>query len=139
MGRILAVDYGLKRTGIASTDPSKIIATPLETIPTQSLQDYLKKYVSNEDVEAIVVGMPRRMDGTDSHITKDVIKFVDLLKNNFPSLAIYTHDERFTSKMAFDAMITGGMKKSERRKKENIDKISAAIILQSFMEQQSHG
>jgi putative Holliday junction resolvase len=134
MPRILAIDYGAKRTGLAVTDLSKIIASALETVPTDKLLEYLKKYIQNEAVEAFVVGMPKNLDGTTTDGTAYVERFVIELKNIFPEIAIHLHDERFTSKMAMQTMIAGGMKKKDRRIKGNIDKISAVIILQSFME-----
>jgi putative Holliday junction resolvase len=134
MPRILAIDYGAKRTGLAVTDPSKIIASALETVPTDKLLEYLKKYTQNEAVEAFVVGMPKNLDGTATDGTAYVERFVIELKNVFPETAIHLHDERFTSKMAMQTMIAGGMKKKDRQIKGNIDKISAVIILQSFME-----
>jgi len=134
MPRILAIDYGAKRTGLAVTDPSKIIASALETVPTDNLLAYLKKYTQNEAVEAFVVGMPKNLDGTITDGTPYVERFVVELKNIFPEIPIHLHDERFTSKMAMQTMIAGGMKKKDRQIKGNIDKISAVIILQSFME-----
>jgi putative Holliday junction resolvase len=134
MPRILAIDYGAKRTGLAVTDPSKIIASALETVPTENLLAYLKKYTQNEAVEAFVVGMPKNLDGTTTDGTPYVERFVVELKNIFPEIPIHLHDERFTSKMAMQTMIAGGMKKKDRQIKGNIDKISAVIILQSFME-----
>jgi putative Holliday junction resolvase len=134
MPRILAIDYGAKRTGLAVTDPSKIIASALETVPTENLLAYLKKYTQIEAVEAFVVGMPKNLDGTTTDGTPYVERFVVELKNIFPEIPIHLHDERFTSKMAMQTMIAGGMKKKDRQIKGNIDKISAVIILQSFME-----
>jgi len=134
MPRILAIDYGAKRTGLAVTDPSKIIASALETVPTDKLLEYLKKYTQTEVLEAFVVGMPKNLDGTATDGTTYVERFVVELKNIFPVTPIYLHDERFTSKMAMQTMIAGGMKKKDRQIKGNIDKISAVIILQSFME-----
>jgi len=133
MGRILAIDFGLKRTGIAVTDPLKIIATPLETVHTEGLINWLKAYLIREDVERIVVGMPVNLDMTDTHTTQPVKKFVDQLKQHFSNYPISLEDERFTSKMAQQTMIMGGMKKKDRRVKSNVDKISASIILQSYM------
>lgn len=134
MPRILAIDYGAKRTGLAVTDPSKFIASALETVPTDKLLEYLKKYTQTEVLEAFVVGMPKNLDGTATDGTAYVERFVVELKNIFPVTPIYLHDERFTSKMAMQTMIAGGMKKKDRQIKGNIDKISAVIILQSFME-----
>ena len=134
MPRILAIDYGAKRTGLAVTDPSKIIASALETVPTEKLLDFLKKYAQDEVIEAFVVGMPKNLDGTSTDGTAYVERFIVELKANFSEIPVYMHDERFTSKMAVQTMITGGMKKKDRQIKGNIDKISAVIILQSFME-----
>jgi len=132
--RILAIDYGAKRTGVAVTDPLKIIASALETVPSEKMIEYLKVYTQKEEVEAFVVGMPKNLDGSVTDGTIYVERFVEVLKANFPLTPIHLHDERFTSKMAVQAMIAGGMKKKDRRVKGNIDKISAVIILQSFME-----
>jgi len=134
MGRILAIDYGMKRTGLAVTDPLKIIATALETVETQNLVERLTSYMAAESVERIVIGMPVKPDGSDTHATKPVLGFIEILKQKFPDLPISVEDERFTSKMAMQAMIQGGMKKSDRRDKTNVDKISAVIILQSYMQ-----
>ncbi|GHB88041.1 Holliday junction resolvase RuvX [Persicitalea jodogahamensis] len=136
MPRLLAIDYGSKRTGLAVTDPLQIIATALETVRTHLLLDYLKKYVEREAVEAIVIGMPRRLDSSDTHNTQAVRTFIKKLESTFPDIPVYPHDERFTSSIALQAMITGGSKKSERREKGNLDKVSAVVILQSFMESQ---
>jgi putative holliday junction resolvase len=133
MGRILAVDFGLKRTGLAVTDPLRIIASPLETVPTAELITYLKSYCAKETVDEFVVGMPRTMKNEDSSIAPDVRKFVEALKNAFPERKIHLADERFTSLLAQRALIEGGMKKKDRQVKGNIDKVSAAIILQDFM------
>lgn len=137
MARLLAIDYGLKRTGIAVSDPMQIIATSLETVPTHTLLNFLKSYCANEEVEAFVVGKPLDLNMNSTNSTQAVAKFVEQLKKTFPNLPVHLHDERFTSKMALSAMIQGGSTKKERRKKENIDKVSATIILQSFMESQS--
>ena len=131
MPRILAIDYGAKRTGIAVTDPLQIIATALDTVRTHDLLEFLKK---NEAVEAFVIGMPRKLDNTASDNAPRVEGFIKVLKKNFTGIPVHTHDERFTSSMAMQSMIAGGSKKSDRREKGNIDKISATIILQSFME-----
>ena len=134
MSRLLAIDYGAKRTGIAVTDPLQIIATALDTVRTHDLMDFLKKYSQTESIEAFIVGMPRRLDNTDTDNTPRVVSFVKALKKSFPNIPIHTHDERFTSSMALQSMIASGTKKSDRREKGNIDKISATIILQSYME-----
>jgi putative Holliday junction resolvase len=137
MARILAIDYGTKRVGIAVTDPEKIVANPLTTVPTKDIITFLKQYLQDEVVESIVVGMPRDLFNNDSHSTAAVKQFVNQLKRKFEAYPLHLHDERFTSKMALDAMIRSGSSKRDRRKKENIDKLSATIILQSYMEAQS--
>eukprot|EP01136_Pigoraptor_vietnamica_P022261 Opistho-1_new@73175 len=134
MGRILAIDYGSKRVGLAVTDPLKIIASALDTIHSKDVLEFLKAYIAREDVEAMVVGMPVNLDGEDTNNTPQVKGFVKGLKKAFPDMPIHLHDERFTSSMAMSAMITSGYSKKDRREKGNIDKISATIILQSFME-----
>ena len=134
MGRLIAIDYGLKRVGLAVTDPLQLIASPHETVATTQLIDYLKNYNEDENIEAFVVGMPKNLRNEDTHATASVSTFVGKLREMFPQKSVHLVDERFTSKMAVDAMVRGGMKKKERRVKENIDKISAAIILQSFLD-----
>ena len=133
MGRILAIDYGLKRTGLAVTDPLKIISSPLETVLTDRLIEWIKTYINSEDVERIVVGMPVNLDQSDTHTTIPVKKFIAQLKLHFPDLPLSLEDERFTSKIALQTMILGGMKKKDRRNKANVDKISATLILQSYL------
>ncbi len=137
MGRILALDYGKKRTGIAVTDPMQMIASPLVTVSSLQLHTFLSEYLEKEEVETIVVGLPVTLRNTDTHVTAEVRTLVDTLRGKFPSVSIVTVDERFTSKMAMDAMISGGMSKKDRARKENVDKISAAIILQSYLAQNS--
>ncbi len=134
MGRILAIDYGSKRVGLAVTDPLKIIASALDTIHSKDVLEFLKAYIAREEVEAMVVGMPVNLDGEDTNNTPQVKGFVKGLKKAFPDMPIHLHDERFTSSMAMSAMIASGYSKKDRREKGNIDKISATIILQSFME-----
>src|SRR5688572_17952167 len=134
MGRILAVDYGIKRTGIAVTDPLRIIATPLETVPTADLFPFLTRYLQKETVDEFVVGMPKTLLNKDSEIAPMVRIFVENLKLKFPEKQVHLADERFTSSMAMQAMIDGGMKKKDRQVKGNVDKISATIILQSFID-----
>ncbi|MEJ7643370.1 MAG: Holliday junction resolvase RuvX [Chryseolinea sp.] len=133
MGRILALDYGKKRTGIAVTDPLRIIATALETVPTANLITYLKNYLSREPVDEFVVGMPKTLMNQDSETAPLVRKFVEILKITFPEKPVHLADERFTSSIARRTMLDGGMKKKDRQIKGNVDKISAVIILQSFM------
>ena len=134
MGRILAIDYGRKRVGLAVTDPLQIIATPLETVHSKDVIQYLKDYDKAENLEAIVLGMPMNLNNEPTDATLGAQQFENLLKKQFPEKPVYLQDERFTSKMAMDAMIAGGMKKKDRREKGNVDKISATIILQSFLE-----
>jgi putative Holliday junction resolvase len=134
MGRLMAIDYGLKRTGIAVTDPLRIIATPLETVPTSGLLEFLTTYIQKENVDEFVVGMPKTLLNEDSDIAPVVRKFVEKLKLKFPMKPVHLADERFTSSLAMQAMIDGGMKKKDRQVKGNVDKISATIILQSFIE-----
>lgn len=133
MGRILAIDYGLKRTGIAVTDPLRIIATPLNTVATSALLSFLVTYAQKEAVDEFVVGMPKTLKNEDSEIVPFVKKFIEELKIKFPKKPIHLADERFTSSMAMQAMVAGGMKKKDRQVKGNVDKISATIILQSFI------
>lgn len=134
MGRILAIDYGIKRTGIAVTDPLRIIATPLDTVLTAGLLEFLKAYLSKETVDEFVVGMPKTLKNEDSETAPAVRLFVEELKKLFPGKNVNLVDERFTSSIAKRALIEGGMKKSDRRDKANVDKVSATIILQSFLE-----
>lgn len=133
MGRILAIDFGLKRTGIAVTDNLKMIANPLETVASENLISFLKSYCEKEKVETFVIGAPKRMNNQSSDIEQNILLFIDHLKKVFPKVKIERQDERFTSKLAFNAMITGGLKKKDRQNKETIDKLSATIILQSFL------
>lgn len=134
MGRILGIDYGTKRVGLATTDPMQIVTSPLETIHTQDIFDYLGNYISSEDVEGIVVGMPLKSDGSPTDSTPHVIGFIRKLKKLYPHINIVEEDEAFTSKMAVQAMIDGGMKKKDRQKKGNLDKLSATFILKSYLE-----
>jgi putative holliday junction resolvase len=134
MGRIVAIDYGAKRVGIAVTDPLQIIATALETVPAKEVLAYLKNYDQAENIEAFVVGMPRRLDNTATSNTPLVERFIKQLQAQFSDKPIHLIDERFTSKTALQTMIAGGMKKKDRRDKANVDKISAVIILQTYMQ-----
>ncbi len=136
MARIIAIDYGLKRTGLAVTDPLQIIATGLHTVPTKDLTDYLKAYIKSKEVSTFVMGMPKHLNNQDTDITAKVRQYHLQLQKNFPDKKIELIDERYTSKIALDAMLRGGMKKKNRRNKGNVDKISAVIILQSFLEKQ---
>jgi putative Holliday junction resolvase len=137
--RILAFDYGTKRIGIAVTDPLQIIATGLDTIHPKDIIDYLKKYLSTEQVELFVVGEPRQMDGSPSQSTPHIKGFITTLKKHFPEIPIERIDERFTSKMASAVVAQSGFKKTDRRNKERLDTISATIILQTYLEKKSLG
>lgn len=133
MARILSIDYGLKRTGIAVTDPLQIIATGLKTVDSKELIPFLKDYFSRENVEMIIVGEPRNWDDSPTHATPLVEKFVKELQKNFPSMPVTRVDERYTSKMARDAMLEMGLKKKERRNKALVDEIAATIMLQEYL------
>ncbi|MBO4603268.1 MAG: Holliday junction resolvase RuvX [Salinivirgaceae bacterium] len=135
MGRIVAIDYGRKRCGVAVTDVMQIIATGLQTVPTAELMNFLKQYAQKEQVDAFVVGHAKQMDATDSESMQYIRPFVEKLKKEFSNTPIEMIDERFTSKIAFQAMIDGGLKKKQRQDKALIDTVSATIILQSYMEQ----
>lgn len=134
MPRILAIDYGGKRTGIAVTDPLQIIATGLETIESKELIPFLKRYFASEQVELIIIGLPKNWDETDTHGTPLVQAAIKKLQKEFPAIPIKTVDERYTSKMAKDAMLEMGMKKKDRRVKGNVDVIAATIMLQEYMQ-----
>lgn len=133
MARIICIDYGAKRTGIAVTDPLQIIATALTTIETINLMQFLKEYFLKEQVELILVGEPLSLNNQPTHATPLVHSFVEKLKKNFPTINIQLYDERYTSKMAVRAMVDMGMKKKDRRIKSNIDQIAATIMLQEYL------
>jgi|SRR5665647_668353 len=134
MARILCIDYGLKRTGIAVTDPLQIIATGLTTVDSRELIPFLKNYFKQELVELIVIGEPKNLDDSDTHATPLVKLAIKKLEKEFPLMPIKTVDERFTSKMARQAMLDMGMKKKDRRNKRTVDEIAATIMLQEYME-----
>ncbi|MFP4557423.1 MAG: Holliday junction resolvase RuvX [Bacteroidales bacterium] len=134
MGRIVALDVGRKRTGVAATDPLKMIANSIDTISTGMIFDFLKEYTSKEEVELFVVGMPKKMNNQPSEAVKYVQPVINRLKKLYPNTPIVLEDERFTSKIAFQTMIDGGVKKMNRRNKAMVDGISATIILQSYLE-----
>ncbi len=135
MGRIIAIDLGTKRTGIAVTDTLKILANPLLTVETSKLVEFLKGYFDKEDVETIVLGYPIHLDGKPNEMTPRVVSLKDRLQKLFPDKRIEYVDERYTSKMAMQSMIAMGSKKKDRKEKAgNLDKVSAAIILQSYLE-----
>ncbi len=133
MARILAIDYGGKRTGIAVTDPMQIIATGLETIPSHELIPFLQKYFAVEQVELILIGMPLSLDGTDTDGTAGAKNAIARIQKAFPTMQIKEVDERYTSKMAKQAMLDMGMKKKDRQVKANVDVIAATIMLQEYM------
>ena len=133
MPRILSIDYGLKRTGLAVTDPLQIIATGLTTVESRQLIPFLKDYFLREPVELIIIGEPKNWDDTDTHATPLVEKFIKELNKHFPALPVKKVDERYTSKMAKDAMIEMGLKKKERRNKALVDEIAATIMLQEYL------
>ncbi|MBS1631637.1 MAG: Holliday junction resolvase RuvX [Bacteroidetes bacterium] len=137
MPRILSIDYGLKRTGLAVTDPLKIIATGLTTVDTKELLPYLKNYFTKEVVELILIGEPKNMDDTDTHATPLVEKFIKELQKNFPLIPVQKVDERFTSKMASRAMLEMGLKKKQRQNKRLVDEIAATIMLQEYLQSNS--
>ena len=139
MGRIIGIDFGSKRTGIAVTDPCKMIAWGLETVASDTVIEWLEGYISREKVERIVVGRPLMLDGSESETMKNYVQpFINKLKKKFPDTMIVTFDERYTSKMAVRAMIDGGMKKKDRRNKATIDKISATILLQEYLIEETY-
>ncbi len=134
MARILSIDYGGKRTGLAVTDPLKIIATGLQTVETPKLVSFLKNYFSKEQVELVIIGMPVNWDDTATHATPLVQKFIKEFQKNFPSIPIKEVDERFTSKLASQAMLQMGLKKKQRQNKAMLDEIAATIMLQEYLQ-----
>jgi putative holliday junction resolvase len=137
MGRILAIDYGEKRCGIAVTDSLKMIANALQTVESKELMIFLKNYFQKEAVETVVIGEPKRMSNEPSSIAPKIEKFISDFKKLFPEIKVERVDERFTSKMAFQTMIDAGLKKKDRQNKALVDTISATIILQSYLESKS--
>jgi putative Holliday junction resolvase len=133
MPRILAIDYGAKRTGLAVTDPLKIIATGLTTVESQKLFPFLKSYFQKEQVELILIGEPKNWDESDTHATPLVKKVISKLKREFPSIPIQTIDERYTSKLARQSMLEMGLKKKQRQSKALVDEIAATMMLQEFL------
>lgn len=138
MGRILALDYGTKRTGLAVTDPEQMIAFPLETVSTHELMNFLQAYFEREQVVLVVVGYPRQMDYSESESMKHIRFFVAAFRKRFKDIPVEYMDERFTSSLAREALLSGGMKKSDRQKKGQVDRVSAALILQSFLEKRNN-
>lgn len=138
MGRILAIDYGRKRTGLAVTDPMQIIASGLTTVSTHELADFIHNYVSREKVDRIIIGHPRQMNYEDSENMKNIVPFMNRLKKMLPDIPLELVDERFTSVLAHQAMLVGGLKKKDRQNKALVDEISATIILQSYLESKKY-
>jgi len=134
MARILGIDYGAKRVGLAATDPLQIIANALTTVRKIDLFDYLSDYFEKEEVEAIVVGEPKQRDGSASEIESEIKGFVRNFKKKYPNIEVISHDERFTSSMAQQSLIDSGLKKKDRQKKELVDQVAAAIILNSYLQ-----
>ena len=134
MNRIIGIDFGRKRTGLAVSDPLMVFATALDTVHSANIIDYLQKYAQTETIIRFVVGYPMNLDNTPSEAARDVDAFLNLLKKKFPGIPVTLEDERFTSVLAHRAMIDGGMKKMDRREKAAVDKISAAIILQTYLD-----
>lgn len=135
MGRVLAIDYGTKRCGIAVTDELQIIASGLTTEDTANLTTFLKNYFENEKVELVLVGEPKQKDGSPSQVEEEILKFLEDFTTLFPTMPMKRIDERFTSKMAFQTMIDSGLKKKQRQNKALIDEISATILLQTYLNQ----
>ena len=134
MARILGIDYGRKRTGIAVTDPLQIVANSLATVPTHTLLDFIKNYIAQEAVEAIVIGQPTQLDGQPSESMRYITPFVKKLQKELPLMPVIMVDERFTSSIAHQAMIDGGMKKTQRQEKGRVDAIAATIILNDYLQ-----
>lgn len=134
MACLVGIDYGVKRTGLSYTDPSQIIASGLTHLPTTKVFSYLKEFCKKEEVEAFVIGQPLQKDGTPAAVEAGIKIFISELQQLFPEQKIKRHDERFTSKMAVQAMIDGGLKKQQRKNKGKIDQISATLILQSYLD-----
>ena len=134
MGRIMGIDYGRKRTGVAVTDTLKIVAGNLATVPTHTLLQFIKDYIAKEEVERIVVGQPSQLNGEPSESMRYITPFVNRLKKELPDVPVVMYDERFTSAIAHQAMIDGGMKKSDRRDKSRVDAIAATIILNDYLQ-----
>ena len=136
MARILCIDYGRKRIGVAVTDPGQIIANRLTTVPAHTIWDFLKDYFAKEKVETLVVGYPRQMNNEASEAVRYINPFLKKFQQIYPEIKLELHDERFTSKMAFQTMIDGGLKRKQRQDKAMVDAVSATIILQNYLELQ---
>ena len=138
MSRLLAIDFGTKRSGIAVTDPMKIIASGLCTVPTDELMDYLKSYFKEEDVECVVIGLPKQMNNEASQSEVSIEAFIKLFQKEFPTMKVERQDERFTSKIAAQAIRDAGLKKQQRSMKGRVDQVSATLILQSYLDFQKN-
>ncbi len=138
MGRIIGIDYGKKRVGIAVTDPLKMFASPLNTIHPDEFNDFIRVYMKSDTIEAFVIGYPVTMNNKPSESVKYIDPFLRRLKKDFPEIQVHLVDERFTSRMALRTMIDGGLKKAQRQSKETVDKISASIILQTFLDKRKN-
>ena len=138
MGRIIGIDYGNKRIGLAVTDPLQMFASPLNTVSPAEFYIFINEYLKKEEIDAFVIGYPVQMNNQPSESVKDINPFIKNLRKKFPGKLIHLVDERFTSKIAMQTMIAGGVKKKERQNKSMIDKISASIILQSFIDSRSN-
>ena len=138
MPEIIAIDFGTKRTGIAATDPMQLVASGLTTLPTREVVPFLENYLKTHEVATCVLGQPKRHDGSLSEVEDEIKKFIAYLSKKIPSLSIERYDERFTSKMAFQTLLDSGIGKKKRQDKGLLDKISATLILQSYLESQSN-
>jgi putative holliday junction resolvase len=138
MGRIIGIDYGTKRIGLAVTDPLQIFASPLDTVKPEEFYNFIEDYLKNEVIDAFIIGYPVQMNNKPSESVNQINPFIKKLRKTFPGKKIHLVDERFTSQMAFRTMIDGGVKRSARRNKSLVDKISASIILQSFLDNRSN-
>lgn len=138
MGRILGIDYGRKRTGIAATDTLQIVANAVATVPTHTLMQWIKEYTARETVDKIVIGLPTQMNGQQSESMKYITPFVNRLRKELPTIQVVMSDERFTSTIAHRAMIDGGMKKTDRRDKAQVDRIAATIILNDYLQSRNN-
>ncbi len=138
MARILAIDYGTKRVGLSVTDPQGMIATVLETVPSHEVMNYLESYLKKEEVKCFVIGDPKTLANEDSETSKLVHTFASALKKKFPNIPVHLFDERFTSLIAQRSLIESGQSKKTRRDKSVLDKVSATLLLQSYLEQQQH-
>jgi len=134
MGRILAIDYGKKRVGLAVTDPLQLICTGLPTVPTNDVFAFIKNYLAQEEVDSFVIGESKNLDNTKSQVAEAIEEFAEKLNRLYPSIPMYWVDERFTSKMAKQSMLMSGMKKKKRQQKEIVDEISATLILQTYLQ-----